>query len=487
MKHKMMVNNINKYKSIDTRAPSKRPFSFSKKKRTVVLAIMMSGTTAACISQSMMIAALPAIMQEFSVNASLAQLLTTAYIFVLGLIAALTAFLVHRIDAKKLFIAAMICFIIGCLGSIIASNYPVLLISRIIQAVGSGISLPLVQVVALSLYPRSEYGHAMGLVGLIIGFAPALGPAISGVLIDAGGWRLIFVVLGLLTMVVIGLAISLITKVVTQERVQDRFEVRSALMYTLGFCAVMVGVTLVESRGHPSILMGVLVLGGAGVLALFVRTQLRIAHPLLKLTCFANRTFTVSLVLVLVAQVGFVTGSIMVPLFVQDIQGGSATVSGITILPGALLLGILNPLTGKLIDRHGPRPLIVAGSLILIGGTLAFVLCGKDTPQWLVTTLYGIRMVGVACLMMPMTAYACAALPTCDIAQGTAIITSLRQIFGALASSALIAVMSLISSNPLGIDGVGFSVSFLVQAGVIVVGFVAGMLLLPRTSKRQAG
>ena len=155
-----------------------------KRQRTIVLAVMMSGTTAACISQSMMIAALPTIMHEYSVSASLGQLLTTSYIFTLGLISAMTAYLVHRVDSKKLFIAAMVCFVAGCAAALVAPNYPLLLASRLLQAGGAGIALPLIQVVALSVYPKSEYGRAMGLVGLIIGFAPAIGPTVSGFLID---------------------------------------------------------------------------------------------------------------------------------------------------------------------------------------------------------------------------------------------------------------------------------------------------------------
>ena len=148
------------------------------RQRHMVLGIMMAGTTAACISQSMMIAALPTIMQEFLVGAGLAQLITTAYIFTLGLFSAMSAYLVSKLDARRLFFIAMVGFIVGCCASLFATNYPVLLASRLVQAIGAGILLPLIQVVALSVYPKSQYGKAMGIVGIIIGFAPAIGPAI---------------------------------------------------------------------------------------------------------------------------------------------------------------------------------------------------------------------------------------------------------------------------------------------------------------------
>ncbi|WP_239443044.1 DHA2 family efflux MFS transporter permease subunit [Gordonibacter sp. An230] len=460
-----------------------RPDGLPRRQRFVVLAVMMSGTTAACISQSMMISALPTIMHEYGVNASLGQLLTTSYIFTLGLISAMTAFLVHRVNSKTLFIASMLCFVTGCAAALFAPNYPLLLASRLLQAGGAGIALPLIQVVALSVYPKSEYGRAMGLVGLIIGFAPAIGPTVSGFLIDFWGWRSVFVVLGIITMVVIALALPLLTDVVKRPDEPERFDVPSGLLYTLGFCAVMAGVTLAEAGEGFALAAAAAFVAGATALAVFARRQLRIENPLLKLACFRSRTFTVSTVLVLAAQVAFMAGSIMVPLFVQDVQGDSAAVSGLTILPGAVLLGMLNPVTGRMLDRRGPRPLIVVGCAVLVAGTLAFCLLDANTPEWVVTVLYGVRTVGVACLMMPLTAHACAALPTADIAQGTAIITSFRQIFGSIASSALIAVMASASGNPLGIDAFGFGVSFAVQAALIVVGFVVGMALLPRTAK----
>ena len=196
-----------------------------KRQRTIVLAVMMSGTTAACISQSMMIAALPTIMHEYSVSASLGQLLTTSYIFTLGLISAMTAYLVHRVDSKKLFIAAMVCFVAGCAAALVAPNYPLLLASRLLQAGGAGIALPLIQVVALSVYPKSEYGRAMGLVGLIIGFAPAIGPTVSGFLIDFWGWRSVFVILGAVSAVVVVLSFFVLSDVVKREASRERFDV----------------------------------------------------------------------------------------------------------------------------------------------------------------------------------------------------------------------------------------------------------------------
>lgn len=462
---------------------------FSAHKRHLVLGIMMLGTATACISQSMMIAALPSIMHQFNVDATLGQLLTTAYIFTLGLFSAVSAFLVHRVNAKALFFISIGIFITGCAASLLAPNYWLLLASRLFQAGGSGILLPLIQVVALSVYPKSEYGKAMGIVGIIIGFAPAIGPTISGFLIDWWGWHSVFVALGSVALAVAVVAIPLLpSDIVRRPEHPEHFDALSTLLYIVGCCGCLVGVTIVESEGFASGMLPAAiaaVVAGVVVLAVFARRQLTADEPMLKLSCFKNRTFAVSTGLVLVSQVAFMSGSIMVPLFVQDVQMASAAVSGLTILPGALLLGLLNPVTGRYLDKHGPRALIVAGGVIMVAGTLAFVPLDGSTPEWVVTILYGVRTVGVSCIMMTLNAYGCAALPMDDLAQGTAIITSFRQIFGSMATSILIAVMSANSANALGIDAHGFGVSFMVVAVVIAVGCIAGLLLLPRKSRAR--
>ena len=200
------------------------------RQRRVVLGIMVSGTTAACISQSMMIAALPAVMHEYCISASSGQLLTTAYIFVLGLISAMTGYLMNRFDSKKLFFASMASFAVGCAAAIFAPNYPCLLAARLLQAGGAGICLPLVQLVALNIYPKSQYGQATAIVGMIIGFAPAIGPTISGFLIDAWGWRSMFWMLGAIALAVMVLTVLLLDDVVRRPDHPGHFDLVSALL-----------------------------------------------------------------------------------------------------------------------------------------------------------------------------------------------------------------------------------------------------------------
>ena len=454
------------------------------RQRRVVLGIMVSGTTAACISQSMMIAALPAVMHEYGISASSGQLLTTAYIFVLGLISAMTGYLMNRFDSKKLFFASMASFAVGCAAAIFAPNYPCLLAARLLQAGGAGICLPLVQLVALNIYPKSQYGQATAIVGMIIGFAPAIGPTISGFLIDAWGWRSMFWMLGAIALAVMVLTVLLLDDVVRRPDHSGHFDLVSALLYSGGFLLVMVAATMLESGGSVGAGFVAPLLAGAAGLVVFARRQLRVPEPFLRLQCFRDKTFAISALIVICAHMMFMAPSIMVPLFVQDIQGLSATVSGLTLLPGAIMMGVMNPITGRLLDRRGPRPLIAVGCVTVLAGTVAFALIPASVPEWVVTVLYGVRATGIACLMMPLTAWACTTLDPDELAQASAIITSARQLIGSLSASVFIAAMALTSQNALCVDLGGFDFSFWLQCGVPVIAFVLGMFVLPAKGKR---
>lgn len=448
-------------------------------KGKIIFAIMFVGTFIATLSQSMMISALPTIMGEFHIDASMGQLLTTSYIFTLGLIAALTAFLISKINTKYLFMAAMLSFVIGCVSSLFAPNYWLLLASRILQAGGAGISLPLAQVVALHTYPKEEYGRAMGIIGLIIGFAPAIGPAISGIIIDIWSWRAIFIVLGGIVALVCILAHFYFEDMPIHQE-EEHIDLLSAFLYIAGAIVFMGGVTAVEHYGFWQPASYIPAFIGALLIALFVRLQLKHTHPLLKINLLKERGFWVSVMLVVLSQIGLMIGAVMVPLFVQDVQGLSPTMSGFIILPGAIILGFANPITGRIRDKFGALPLVLGGIFFLGLGTYAFTLPLEAAPPYVITALYGFRTLGIACLMMPMTAHGCSFLPEEDLAQATALITSFRQIIGSVFTSVLIAIMEYNTHSPIGVDSAGFDMSWSVQTAIILGIGIFALIALPK-------
>lgn len=320
------------------------PFVEKQFSPKVVLVAMLVGTFVASVSQSMLTSALPAVMREFGVDATLGQLLTTSYMYTLGIVAAFSAFLITRCNVRWLFLGALALFAAGCALAYNATAYPLLLAARLMQACGTGVLMPLIQVVALEIYPKDQYGQALGLVGLVFGFAPVVGPTLSGIITDALGWRTIFLLLGFVAMASL-LASSLVVRDVGRhERIA--LDVPSVLLYTFGLVVFMVGVTGLEQFGFLDARAFGPTLAGVALVAVFAVRQMRLRKPYLKLRLFGNRVFRTGVLLLVVAQMAMMASALQVPLYLQEIHGFSATQSGLTLLPGALCMPLLNPVTG---------------------------------------------------------------------------------------------------------------------------------------------
>ena len=455
-----------------------------------VLVTMLVGTFVASVSQSMLTAALPAVMREFGVDATLGQLLTTSYIYTLGIVSAFSAFLVTRCNIRGLFLGALALFAAGCALAYAAASYPLLLAGRIVQACGTGVLMPLIQVVALEIYPKNQYGQALGLVGLVFGFAPVAGPTLSGVITDVLGWRTIFLLLGSIAVVSLLVGSFMVRDVGKHRKVT--LDVPSVMLYTFGLIVFMLGVTELEQFGPLDPRAIVPALAGSALVALFCVRQLRIERPYLKLALFGNRVYAAGVVLLVIAQIGMMSAALQVPLYLQEIHGFSATQSGLTLLPGALCLPLLNPFTGRLYDRFGGKAVGLVGFSLLAVGTGAFMFFSASTSHLLVTAMYTVRMAGVAFVLMPMTAYCMSDLPNSDIPQGTAIVNSLRQIGGSLGSSAMVAVVTYVTattastSAAAGTSMAGFSVSFGLQALFFAVSLLGTIVFVHGKRKTAA-
>lgn len=456
----------------------------------VVLFVMLLGTFVSSTAQSMLTAALPSIMDQFAVDATLGQLLTTGYIYVLGIMSAMTAFLLTKCNSRHLFLAALACFVVGCVGAIVAASYPVLLASRFLQACGNGILLPLVQTVAVAIYPRERRGFALGLVGMVISFAPVLGPTLSGVISDLWGWKSIFLVLGSLAAVSWIAAVFIVDD--QGEHTPMKFDVPSCLLFVGGLVSLMAGITLAEQFGPFMWQTYVPILTALLLLFVFVRRQIELPEPLLKVTLFKSKHFLLGVALVALAQIAMVAGTLQVPLYVQEVHGMTALESGLILLPGSLLTALISAPVGTFYDNHGMRISATAGLAALAAGTLGFVSFDETTPAVAIAALYAVRMLGLTFLMMPMTAYALEKLTGNDTAHGTAIVNTTRQILGSLGSSLMVSMMALVTASiepgapsaDAGLSVAGFHASFGMQAALFV--FALCMVLIVVKPKKRA-
>ena len=372
-----------------------------KYNRSLLVAVLLIGTFCTVLNQTLLATAFPTLMKEFDISASTVQWLTTGFLLVNGIMIPISAWLINSFSSKKLYLSAMGTFLIGTIICFIAQNFPVLLAGRLIQAVGVGLSMPLLQNIMLTIFPPEKRGSAMGMAGIVIGLAPALGPTLSGWIIDHYSWRDLFGMVIPIVILVLVLAVFFMKSVI--ELTHPKIDAISAILSTIGFGSLLYGFSSVGDKGWLSReVLGFLIVGIIFIV-LFSKRQLNIEHPFLELRVFKSKIFTIAAILAGVTNMAMIGAEMVLPLYIQNIRGESAFHSGLMLLPGALVMGLMMPITGAIFDKHGARKLAITGMFILTSATLPFAFLTSKTSVIVIVVLYAIRMFGISMVMMPVT------------------------------------------------------------------------------------
>lgn len=461
----------------------------SRKNRSGIVAILIIGAFITSLAQMVLTSALPSIMSTFNVTTSSAQWLTTTYMLVLGIMIPSTAYLVNRFPIKGLFMTSMGLFLGGCIVSITANNFIFMVLSRVLQAIGAGIITQLVQVAMINLYPKEERGKAMGIYGFAIGVAPAIGPLVSGYIIDSFGWRFIFYILAIITILDMIFAVILLKSFM--ENKPSKLEVISLILSSLGFGGLLIGVTNIGTYTIASPLTYIPILIGLISLVLFVIRQFKVEDPLLDLRVFKVRNFTISIILICIVYMAMTSATMILSIYIQSARGMSAMVPGIVMLPGSIAMCILSPITGNILDKYGLRKLAISGCIMLGVGTLGFSYLEETTSIAVLTIMYTIRMIGITFLLMPVTTWGLNELKQEQIASGSAINSTLRQISGAVGSSLFVTIMTVVANNSVKATQVladieGMTVAFKYATFVIVMAIFVSIIYVKDKVKNKS-
>ncbi|OAB47534.1 DHA2 family efflux MFS transporter permease subunit [Paenibacillus antarcticus] len=415
-------------------------FDSSSIKKGPLLFVMILGAFIAVLNQTIMSVALPELMVDFNIEASTAQWLTTGYMLVNGVLIPITAFLMQRFTTRELFQASMFIFLGGTIVSAVASNFDVLLAGRLIQAAGAGIIMPLLMNVILTVFPPNKRGAAMGMVGFAIIFAPAIGPTIAGYVIEHFSWRTMFY--GMIPIVVIVIAVAFIFLKNVAERTYPKIDILSIVLSTIGFGTVLYGFSSAGSKGWSSAEVVVSIVTGVISLILFTWRQLVSNSPLLDLRAFKYSMFSLTTVINIAVTMVMYADMMLLPLYLQSARGYTAMESGLLMLPGALLMGLMMPVTGRLFDRYGAKWLAIIGMAITIVTTIGFVNLSDSTSYTYLVLMSTGRRFGMAMFLMPITTAGLNQLPARLNAHGTAISNTIKQVAGAIGTSLLVTVMA---------------------------------------------
>jgi EmrB/QacA subfamily drug resistance transporter len=409
-------------------------------KRGPIVASILIASFVAFLSQTLLNVALPKMMADLDIGANTIQWLATGYMLVNGVLVPISAFLIDRFTTRKLFIAATSLFTIGTIVCAVALNFPVLLTGRLIQAAGAGILMPLMSIVFLTIFPIEQRGKAMGMMGLAMILAPAIGPTLSGWVVEHYSWRVLFYIV--LPFSLLGLIYGAINMKNVTKTSLPKLDMIGVILSTLGFGGLLYGFSDAGADGWGSLRVQISLLVGVLALLLFLWRQLAVKRPILEFRVFKFDMYSLTTVINVIITMAMFSGMILLPIYLQTIRGFTAFESGLLLLPGAILMGIMSPITGIVFDKIGARWLSVVGLAITVITTYEFSLLTAETTYNHLILMYTLRMFGMSLMMMPIQTAGMNQLPQRLNAHGSAMSQTLRNVAGALGTAFLVTMMT---------------------------------------------
>ncbi|RSX57006.1 TetR family transcriptional regulator [Bifidobacterium samirii] len=452
--------------------------------RFMIVAVITVGAFVALLNQTVMSPALPALMRDFAIDTGTVQWVTSIYMLVSGIMVPISGYLIDRFSTRRLFAGALGMFTIGTVLCALAPGFGVLIAGRVLQAAASGILLPLVAVVPMLVYPLEQRGTAMGMAGIVMAAGPAIGPVIGGMVIDRAGWRPMFWGVAALAAIILAAGVMLLRNVGVTRRA--RLDVASVVLSTVAFGGILYGFSTASTAGWATPVVIAPIAVGLVALVAFLHRQTRLDEPLLHLDTLRVRVFRHSALLVTLINASVAVTNVTLPIFIQNVLGESATVTGMVMLPAAAVGIVLSPVSGMLFDRFGPRGVGIGGLALMTLSLGMLGTVGTGTPVWFVAVFCMLQATGQALANMPINTWGVNALHVEKIAQGNAIANTGRQIAAAVATSLLVTAQTSVTAARQA-DGAreaaaqGIAVSYLLCAAIACAALVVCVATVRRT------
>lgn len=451
-----------------------------------MVAVLLSGALLVVLNATLLSPALPHIMRDTGVDATTVQWLISAYALVEAVVIPLNAFFVGRFRTRLLFMGGIAWFCLASVVAALAPNFYIILLARIMMAMATGIIMPMVFSLILLIFPREKRGSAMGIVGLIIAFAPAIGPSLSGVLVDSVGWRMLFVIIAVISLIVIVFAAFTLKNFDVFQRVP--FDAPSVALLLVGMVSLLYGISTATTAG--TYVPFVLIVVGIAVLALFCRRQLKLDEPVLRIQVLQSRKFRTVVILIALLQASMIGSEVVLPVYVQQVMGQTATVSGLLMLPGAVIGALCGVLAGRLFDNNGVRGVAVFGACVLAIGAFGVTTLGLDTNIWMVTVCYSTMAVGIQFLTTPLNTWGINSLDNNVVQHGNALSSTMNQIgasFGTAFIASLTALGPLFAPADASAQVVSYTGVHVAFTGMCIMLFIviAGILVFVRDTKKD--
>ncbi|QUW18770.1 MDR family MFS transporter [Agrococcus sp. Marseille-Q4369] len=453
----------------------------------IVIATLLVSAFVVILNETAMNVAISTLVADpvLGIDERAAQWLTTAFLLTMAIVIPTTGWLMARFSTRSLYLVAMGAFVVGTLLAGVAPSFPLLLLGRVVQASGTAVVFPLLMTTVMRLVPPARRGAFMGTISLVMSVAPALGPTVSGAILQFASWRWIF--LGVAPLAIAMLLTGARTLRGGDVQQPPRLDVVSIPLAGLGFGGLVYGLSLIGAEGLPAWqLPTALAIGALGLVA-FVLRQVRLQRTddaLLDLRTFRHPLFTAAVTVMMIAMAAMFGTLILLPLILQDSLGLEPLQVGLITLPGALLTGLLGPVVGRLYDRWGPRPLVIPGALVVLAALVLYTQLATTTPWWMVLLMQMVLSLGFALTFPPLFTVSLGALPKHLYGHGSAVLSTVQQVAGAAGTAAFVTIMAtrqaqLVETGVPSGDALldGARIAFMGAAALWVLGVIATLRL----------
>ncbi|WP_328807567.1 MDR family MFS transporter [Nonomuraea antri] len=453
-----------------------------------VIRLLVLATFVVILNETIMLIAIPELMSALQITEATAQWLSTAFMLTMAAVIPITGWFLQRVTTRQAYATAMGLFLLGTALGGLAPTFEVLLGARIIQASGTAVMMPLLMTTLMRVVPESDRGRVMGNVTLAISVAPAMGPTVSGAILQVGTWRMLFaVVLPIAALITWGGLKQL--KNIGEPKVST-IDWLSVVTAAAGFGGLVYGLSRFEGgeTGTAFAIVG----GGLVAITVFVVRQLRLQKrgtPLMDLRTLRNRTYLIALIMMSMAFMAMLGSMILLPLYLQNIRGLTPLETGLLVMPGGLAMGLLGPTVGRLFDKFGGRVLVIPGAIGITLALAGFTQVTMTMPFWQLLGLHALLMVSLAATFTPVFTLGLGAVPPHLYSHGSSILSTLQQVAAAIGTALVITVMSA-RAEVLKSEGVetavatldGMRLAFIIGAALSVVVIITAVLLPARAN-----
>ncbi|MBW8172052.1 DHA2 family efflux MFS transporter permease subunit [Ornithinimicrobium sp. Arc0846-15] len=409
-----------------------------------VIWLLLAAAFVVILNETLLAVALPVLQVELGVSESAIQWLTSGFMLTMAVVIPITGFLIQRLSTRTLFATALGLFSTGTLIAATAPGFEFLLLGRIVQATGTAVMMPLLMTTVMTLVPAKDRGRIMGRVSIVISVAPAMGPTISGVLLNTLGWRSLFLMMLPIALVMLLIGLRFISNI-SEPRALS-VDLLSVVLSGFGFGGLVYALTQIgESVGGD--LVGLFIPLGIGLvsLGLFIWRQIRLGDDaLLNLSTFASLNFSLSILLMMTSMMALFGTIVLLPFYLQGVLGLEPLAVGLLLLPGGLMMGLMGPPIGRAFDRVGPRPLLIPGTVIVSSVLWLLTLTGSGTPPWAILAGHVVLSIGLGMLFTPLFTTALGSVQPHLYPHGSAIVGTVQQVAGAAGTALFVTIMSAV-------------------------------------------